>query len=259
VRSSRAPALFLPRAAFLRLGLWTHCPRDGACYTEGMAGKDPVERLLARTKVLRVPVHRLATFGATRIDYHVISDADGMPGRARLREGEIVSERPIILTPDAFKERFEGFGDEAAEFAAWVSTSYRDLLRALEYNFRNRGLAARVLTDKPRLVAERMIADFDAHGAQDQAVILCPDGAWSLALMKFTMDEAARSFPGQVKDLNRRGLFAPDRGEDARRRRELKVLFADARRDRAAVPALERKLREYGLFEEFEDSFLALF
>lgn len=223
------------------------------------AKKDPVERLLARTKILRAPAHRLATFGATRIDYHIISDVEGLRGRARLREGTVVSSRPQILTPDSFKERFEGFGDEAAEFARWVSTSYRDLLRALEYNFRNQGLAARVVSDAPRVVAERMIADFDARGASDQAVILCPDAAWSLALMKFTMDEAARSFPGNVKDFERRGLFAPDRGEGDRRRREVEALFKDARRDRAAVEPLKRKLRDYGLFEEYEDRFLSLF
>ena len=221
--------------------------------------KDPIEKLLARTEILRAPARRLATFGATRIEYHVISDADGLLDRARLREGAIVSSRPQILTPDAFKERFEGFGDEAAEFARWVSTSYRDLLRALEYNFRNQGLAARVLRDAPRVVAERMIADFEARGSSDQAVILCPDAAWSLALMKFTMDEAARSFPGHVKDFERRGMFAPDRGEGDRRRREVEALFKEAARDRSAVEALKGKLREYGLFEEYEDRFLGLF
>jgi hypothetical protein len=224
-----------------------------------MAKQDPIERLLARTEILRAPAHRLATFGATRIDYHVISDADGLHDRARLREGTVVSARPKILTPDSFKERFEGFGDEAAEFARWVSTSYRDLLRALEYNFRNQGLAARVLRDAPRVVAERMIADFDARGSSDQAVILCPDAAWSLALMKFTMDEAARSFPGHVKDFERRGMFSPDRGEGDRRRVEIEALFKDAERDRAAVGALKTKLGEYGLLEEYQDRFLALF
>ena len=221
--------------------------------------KEPIERLLACTEILRAPTRRLATFGATRVDYHMISDADGMPGRTRLREGAVVTERPKILTPDAFKERFEGFGDESAEFARWVSTSYRDLLRALEYNFRNQGLAARVLSDAPRLVAERMVADFDARGASDQAVILCPDAAWSLALMKFAMDEASRSFPGHVRDLERRGMFAPDRGEGDRRRREVEALFQDAERDRSAVETLKGKLREYGLFEEYQDRFLALF
>ncbi len=221
--------------------------------------KGSIERLLARTEILRAPSRRLATFGATRIDYHMISDADGLGGRARLREGTVVSARPRILTPDSFKERFEGFGDESAEFARWISTSYRDLLRALEYNFRNQGLAARVVHDEPRLVAERMVADYDARGSSDQAVILCPDAAWPLALMKFTLDEASRSFPGHVQDLERRGLFAPDGGEGDRRRREVEDLLGRARKDRALAEALGRKLKEYGLFAEYEDRFLSLF
>lgn len=222
--------------------------------------KDVIARLLAGTEVLRVPARRLATFGATRIDYHLISPVEDLPDRTRLREGVVVSARPAIITPEAFKERFEGFGDEGAEFARWVSTAYRDLLRALEYNFRNQGQAARVLHDKPALVAERMLADLDARGAQDQAVIRCPDAGWPLALMKFTLDEAARSFPGHVRDLERRGRFSPDRGEGERRRREVEALFADAKAGGpAAREALGRKLREYGLFAEYEDRFLALF
>jgi hypothetical protein len=221
--------------------------------------EDPMLRLLARTEVLRAPKRRLATFGATRIDYHLISPADGLPDRTRLREGAVVSARPAILTPDAFKERFEGFGDDAAEFARWVSTSYRDLLRALEYNFRNQGLAARVISEKPALVAERLLADFDARGVEDRAVIRCPDGAWALALMKFTLDEASRSFPGHVKDLERRGMFSADRGEGDRRRREVEALLDAARRDRSVLEELGTKLREYGLFDEYEDRFLSLF
>lgn len=224
-----------------------------------MAAQDPIPDLIARTRVLRLPTRRLATFGSTRIQYHVISDVEGLEGRTRLREGVVESARPKILTPEAFKERFEGFGDDAAEFARWVETSYRDLLRALEYNFRNQGQAARVLAERPELVAERMLADFDARDVRDQAVIRCPDAAWSLALMKFTLDEAARSFPGHVKDLERRGLFSPDRGEGERRRREVEALLERARRDRSAVDELGRKLREYGLFEEYEDRFLGLF
>lgn len=220
---------------------------------------DPIEKLLARTEILRAPRHRLATFGSTRIDYHLISTVDEAPNRTRLREGTVVSRRPAILTPDAFRDRFEGFGDEAAEFARWISTAYRDLLRGLEYNFSNQDRAARVISEDPRLVAQRMLADFNARSVTDQAVIRCPDGAWSLALMKFTLDEAANSFPGHVRDLERRGMFSPDRGEGARRRREVEALFDCARRDRSVIEALGRKLREHGLFEEYEDRFLSLF
>lgn len=221
--------------------------------------KDVIARLLAGTEVLRAPARRLATFGATRIDYHLISPVEDMPDRTRLREGVVVSAKPAILTPEALKERFEGFGEDAPEFARWASAAYRDLLRALEYNFRNQGQAARVLHDSPVLVAERMLADFDARGVSDKAVIRCPDAGWPLALMKFTLDEAARSFPGHVQDLERRGRFSPDQGLEERRRREIEALFADARSAPAARETLGRKLREYGLFAQYEDRFLSLF
>jgi hypothetical protein len=221
--------------------------------------KDPIPGLLARIEVLRAPKRRLATFGATRVDYRLISDADGAPGRARLREGAVLSERPKIITPEAFRERFAGFGDDAADYARWAEGAYRDLLRALEYNFRNEGLSARVISRDPRAVADSVLAELDAKDAPDQAVIRCPDAAWSLALMKFTLDETARSFPGHVQDLERRGLFSADRGAGDRRRREIEALFDSARKDRAHVDVLGRKLREYGLFAEYEDRFLSLF
>ena len=77
--------------------------------------------------------------------------------------------------------------------------------------------------------------------------------------MKFTLDHASRSFPEQVRDLERRGLFDPDGKEADRRRREVERLFAAASQDRGAVDHLGRKLREYGWFEEYEDRFLAFF
>lgn len=220
---------------------------------------DPINDLLARTEILRAPAHRLATFGSTRIAYHLISMIDEVPNRTRLREGTVVSQRPAILTPTAFRERFEGFGDEAVEFSRWISETYRDLLRGLEYKFRNQDLSARVICEDPRLVTQRILADFNARDVTDRAVIRCPDGAWSLALMKFTLDEAASAFPGQVRDLERRGMFSADGGEGERRRRKVEALFNAARRDRSYVPELGRTLREYGFLKEYEDRFLALF
>ena len=221
--------------------------------------KDPIPGLLAQIEVLHAPKRRLATFGATRVDYRLISDADGAAGRTRLREGAVLSERPKIITPDAFRERFAGFGDDAAGFSRWAEGAYRDLLRALEYNFRNQDLSVRVISRDPRDVAASVLAELEARDAPDRAVIRCPDAAWSLALMKFTLDEAARSFPGHVRDLERRGLFSADRGEGDRRRREIEALFESARLDRSLVDVLGRKLRDYGLFAEYEDRFLGLF
>jgi hypothetical protein len=162
---------------------------------------------LKQTSVLLAPRSALSTFGATDIQYYLISSVEDLKNKTRLREGRVVSERPKILTADAFKDRFEGFGDDAAEFEKWLSGSYKDLLRALEYNFKNQGFTTRVLSEPPPQVADRIMKEAAERDSRNQAVIQCPDGGWSLALMKFSLDEAARSFPTNVRDLDRRGLF----------------------------------------------------
>jgi hypothetical protein len=166
-----------------------------------------IESYLSRTEIVRQPRRLLSTFGATQIDYHLVSPVEDLGDRTRLREGRVVSLRPRILTPEAFLERFEGFGEQAKQFEGWVRGAYRDLLRSLEYNFKNQGFTTRVLSEKPTVVADRIAADLDARDDRQRALIVCPDAAWTLALMKFSLDESARSFPTNVRDLERRDLF----------------------------------------------------
>ena len=166
-----------------------------------------IRRFLSQTEVLRAPAHRLATFGATRLQYHLISPADGLRERTRLREGVVLSNRPKILTAEAFAERFEGFGEDAKPFQQWLKGAYHDLLRSLEYNFKNQGFTTRVISEPPNVVCERIADELEKKESQSDTLIRCPDGAWSLALMKFTLDESARSFPVTVRDLERRGGF----------------------------------------------------
>ncbi|MDD5657692.1 MAG: hypothetical protein PHF00_10620 [Elusimicrobia bacterium] len=217
------------------------------------------QSLLKRVEVLRAPKRALATFGATTMPYHLVSPVEELENRARLRRGRVVSRRPQILTPDSLAKRWQGFGRQSSQFAELLSEAYRDLLRALEYNFKNEDLRTRVLSSSAKEVCERIVADLEARGDRDEAVVRCPDGAWGLALMKLTLDEAARAFPVNVRDLERRGLFDPAGHEAARRRREIEELLARARRDRSVLEPLGRKLRQYGLFEEYEDKFLAFF
>ena len=218
-----------------------------------------IETYLSQTQILRAPRKALATFGATQIEYHLVSPVEDLAHRTRLREGTVVSLKPKILTAEAFAERFEGFGDDAKPFAQWLTGAYRDLLRSLEYNFKNEGFTTRVLSEPPAAVADRIAAELDGRDDRANALIRCPDGGWSLALMKFTLDEAARSFPGHVADLERRGLFTPGKQADDKKRREIETLFAAAERDRGALEELGRKLREHGLFAEYEDRYLRFF
>ncbi len=214
---------------------------------------------LKKTELLQSPSRPLATFGATRIPYSLISPVEDLKDRTRLREGTVLSKKPLILTPQAFAERFEGFGEEAQEAARWLTSAYKDLLRALEYNFKNEDFTTRVISNSPKEVADSILKELEKEAAPDRAVILCPDGAWALALMKFTLDQAGRSFPGQIKELERRGYFEPGGPVAGARRREIERLFTLAAEDPEARAALGKKLKDWGLWPDFEDRFLALF
>lgn len=218
-----------------------------------------IRKFLRETRLLRPPKKLLATFGATRIQYHLVSPVDKLPNKTRLREGWIVSERPKILTVESLRERFENFGEDAPEFTEWLGSQYRDLLRSLEYRFKNQDFTTRVLTKKPRATSDTILKEIEDRDISSAAVIECPDAGWSLALMRFTLEEAARSFPTNVSDLDNHGLFHPGSNAERARRFEIEKLFDRAGQDPDSRKVLGMKLREYGLLPEYEDRFLTLF
>lgn len=176
-----------------------------------------------------------------------------------MREGIVISERPQILTPDSLQERFSGFGEDSEAFSEWIQNQYRDVLRALEYNFKNQNPNASVISENAHETALKIRDDVNKRDINQAAVIECPDGGWSLALMQFTLQEAARAFPTNVRDFEQHDLFDPGGNENRRQHHEVESLFQKATETRDARHVLGMKLREYGLFDEYEDRFLALF
>lgn len=215
-----------------------------------------LRRLLDGILLVRPPTRKLATFGDTRIEYHLVSALEG--ASTRLREGVVLAERPKILTADSLRERFEGFGPDSAQFSRLLQEAYGEQLRALEYRFKNEPGSSQVVHEEARLLAERIKADVDARQLPLDAVLVCPESGWQLALMKFILEQTLTAFPTHVRDLDRRGMFDPERKEADRRRAEIERLFQAAAADRGRVRELGKRLREYGLFDEYEDRFFAL-
>lgn len=220
---------------------------------------EQIKALLGAIRTVRPPVRKLATFGDTRIEYHLVSSLVGERLASRLREGIVLAEKPRILTADSLKERFEGFGDDAGDYAQLLQEAYRDELRALEYRFRNEPASTETIHEDSRAIAERIKADLDAKDDPLAAVLLAPERGWQLALMKFIVDQSLRSFPTHVRDLDRRGMFDPEGKTRGRAEAEIERLFARAVSDPAARHTLGAKLREYGLFEQYQDRYFALF
>src|SRR4051812_43159881 len=93
--------------------------------------------IMNKTKILRPPKHTLATFGTTTFRYLLLSEISEPESQVRLREGRVTAQRPAIITPDLWRKRFEGFGDDTENYKGMMDQLFGDALRALEYTFKN--------------------------------------------------------------------------------------------------------------------------
>ena len=214
--------------------------------------------MLEKIQVVRAPKHRLATFGASRIDYQIVTDVAGLPDRSRLRTGLVIAERPSIITAEALREQFQGFSSDARKYVDALVTQYGEALRGLEYQFKNEPVSSRVELKPPDQFVLDLARDFDRSGGYNQAVIRGSDRLWELSLMKFIVEETLSSFASNVRELQDRGFFNAEEKETKRRQSEIENLFRAAQLDRKAVPVLAAKLKQYGLFEAYQDRFFKL-
>jgi len=216
------------------------------------------KKLLSEIHVLRPPKHQLATFGTTTLNYVVLSPLlEATP--CRLRRGEIVAQKPRIVTPAALRKRFEGFGEDEAALGEMMDKLYGSSLKALEYVFKN-NLKESTLEHTPVNELRQRVSDaIEKEDVPRTAFLQAPDRAWSLAVMKFIVDMSLRSFPTHVRELDERGLFDPAGREMARQRGAIEALFRDARSYPSARDKLGETLKASGLFSEYEDRFFALF
>jgi hypothetical protein len=190
--------------------------------------------------------------------YVLLSIVPEEPGCCRLREGEVTAERPKILTPEFWKNRFEGFGEEAAAYRDEIEKAYGDALKGLEYSFRNNLKNTSLEHATLPEVADRSQKVIEEEDPPRTALLEGPDALWSLSVMKFIVDMSLRSFPVNVRELDERGLFNPEKKRESRDRFEIEKLFQLAQTDRAQIPKLAERLKQSGFFAEYEDRFFAL-
>jgi len=212
------------------------------------------------TEVVRMPSRRLETFGATILNYHMLSELMDTVDRVRVREGRIQALRPQILTPAMFSQSLlEGFGEEAEAYAEWLRKNAADL-HILRYGFtiRKEEICEHVVCEKLPLVLEQVKQRCMLKDDPLSAIVVGVDDPWEVCLLKLMVDVVRSSVHGNIRDLQRSHLLDDVGGVPRAVRIELEEDFRAAARNPALVRDLAAKLRKYGLFEEYEDRFFAL-
>jgi hypothetical protein len=221
-----------------------------------MESDERIQFAIEHTEIIRPPKQKLATFGTTNIHYYLVSE---LVDRVNVvREGKVVASKPRIVTP-RYLINLEGFSAEASRFFDMLADKHPHE-PGIFYSYKNESLEMNIVSEPTEVVIDNISHIIDKQGNPLTAIIKGIDEMWDVSLLKFTFELTRHSIYGNVQDLENRGLFHIDNAgipEDARR--NIEELFKKTREDLSYADSLVKELKQWGLFEEYQDRFLSLF
>jgi hypothetical protein len=207
------------------------------------------------TEVISVPERRLETFGATMVNYHLVTELMDSVNKVRVREGKLKAFRPEIITPQSVDQMMlEGFGREAGDYADWLQKHAQDM-QILKYGFKvqKEEVNDYILTDSLRVVVDRVKEQVAEHNDPLGAVLVGVDRPWEVCLLKLMVELVQHSVAGNIQDIRQM-----QRDHKAQLHMQIEQAFLDASRDAEKIPELAELLRRNGLFQRFQDRFFAV-
>jgi len=217
---------------------------------------DRILEAMRQTELIRPPKRRLSTFGSTTMEYYVVTElTDQM---SAVREGKVVAERPRIVTP-YYLLHVEGFSESARRFLG-VMAQQNPHEPGIFYTYKNEPHSTNVVSEPIGVVVGNLSSALDAEDRPLSAIIRGVEDVWDLAVMMFIYDLTRRAAGGNYADFQRHGLLNMDQsGLPAAARQQIEMLFAMVRDDRSKASQLVTELNRWGVYDEYEDRFLALF
>ena len=207
------------------------------------------------TEVISVPERRLETFGATLVNYHLVTELMDSVNKVRVREGKLKAFRPEIITPQSMDEMMlEGFGSEAHDYADWLHAHAQDI-QILKYGFKvqKHEINDYILTDPLQIVVNRVKDEVAGRNDPLGAVLVGVDRPWEVCLLKLMVELVQNSAAGNIQDIRQQ-----QRDHKAQLHQQIEQNFLAASRDAAQVPELADLLHRNGLFKRYEDRFFAV-
>lgn len=212
------------------------------------------------TKIAYMPPKVLETFGETAVKYLVVSEDMDAPDRIYIRRGVVSAARPRIITPQYYMHQaLENFGVEARKYFDKI-LSRKDNLRFLEYGlrFEKHEHSEEVVRGLLEDVAEQAAKEAQDNLHECRGVITAVDDSWEVSLLYFITELVKRSIPRHAYEMSQRGMFALGDGIPYAVRQEVEAEFGRcATLDQARE--LGAKMRDYGVFETYEDRFYDLY
>ena len=217
---------------------------------------DRIVEAMHRTELIRAPKRRLSTFGSTTMEYFVVTElTDQM---SAVRDGKVLAERPRIVTP-YYLLHVEGFSESARRFLGMMAQQ-NPHEPGIFYTYKNEPHSTSIVSEPLGMVVGNLSARLESEDRPLSAIIRGVEDVWDVAVMMFIYDLTRRAVGGNFADFQRHGMFNMDEsGLPAAARQQIEMLFAVVREDRSRASELVTELNRWGVYQEYEDRFLALF
>jgi hypothetical protein len=210
------------------------------------------------TKIVYMPRKLLETFGETCVKYGLLTRLDD--NRLNLRTGVVKAARPRIVTPHYFRHQaLENFGPDAQRYFDDL-LSRKDGASIIEYGlcFQKEEYSQQSIGGNIEEVSEQLAKDAQDNLTETRGVIIGGERFWEVSLVFFLKLLVAQSMPYNAREMQNRGLFAMRNGVPMAICNEIDSDFANAV-TREQADALGNKLRDYGLFDVYEDRFFEFY
>jgi hypothetical protein len=218
--------------------------------------EDKIQFAVERTEVLRAPTQSLATFGTTNIYYYLVTELAEWVNV--VREGRVIAARPKIVTP-SYLINLEGFSSQARKFIEMMAEKYPHE-PGIFYTYKNEPGEMNVVSERIDAVIDKINRIIDDRRDPLTAIIKGVETLWDVSLLKFTFELTTSSVQANVAEMEKRGLLRLDSAgvpRDARNR--IEELFERTKQAPSYGPVLMAELKQWGLFDEYQDRFLSLF
>lgn len=224
-----------------------------------MNDDERLAQAIKRTVILRRPRQALSTFGATTINYYVISSPtydESESSETVVRTGRVIANRPHIVTP-YYLSRLDGFSSDARSYFRKLIDTYGPDAPGIYYTYRNEHSNTDVISGSIDNALIQINAEIDERKDPLAAIIRGEDILWDVSLMKFIFDITKASANWNVAELHSRGLLGVVDGIPAGARANIEDMFTRLKDGSIEPLELQTELDRWGLFDEYQDRFLA--
>jgi len=215
-----------------------------------------IKYAIERTKVIRFPRQNLATFGNTIISYYVVT---GLTENVNVvRDGNVIAERPRIITP-SYLTSLEGFSEQSSKYLQTMAAKFPDE-PGIFYRYTNEPKEMNVVSEPTAALINKLNERIEEENNPLSAIIKGIEELWDVSLMIFIYELTRGSVYANITDFQRRGFLDIDStGVPKDARNFIEELFELVNKDISRAPELVTELNRWGLFEDYQDRFFALF